>query len=85
MKPDKEKEPCGNTALAGKKYVDCLQCHCKVPDSNFCIKCGAKLHKYCKCVILHKRYDCGLSKCQGKTLFVELGKKKQSVELHKFK
>lgn len=63
MKPDKEKEPCGNTALAGKKYVDCLQCHCKVPDSNFCIKCGAKLHKYCKCVILHKRYDCGHSKC----------------------
>lgn len=76
---ENNKEPCSRIAL-DEEYIDCPQCHCKVPDGNFCIKCGTKLHRYCKCSILYKPYDCGHSKCPGYALFVELAKKSLKLQ-----
>lgn len=37
---------------------------------NFCIICGAKLKKTCKCWVNKKdNYDCGESSCPGYGLF----------------
>ena len=43
---------------------------CKNPkikeEDNFCVACGAKLKKTCKCCVLKKdNYDCGKSSCLG--------------------
>lgn len=35
-------------------------------EDNFCVACGAKLKKTCKCWVLKKdNYDCGKNSCPG--------------------
>lgn len=37
-----------------------------VEDANFCISCGSKVRRTCKCWVLKKdNYDCGESSCPG--------------------
>lgn len=56
-------------------YTYCPQCRKKVTDNNFCVECGAKLHKQCNCFVLHKPYDCGHSSCPGYSLLIEMAEK----------
>lgn len=51
--------------------MKCPNCGEKIQkESNFCVKCGMKLKKVCKCWVIKKgNYDCGKDSCPGYGLF----------------
>lgn len=51
--------------------MKCKKCGANVNDnSNFCKKCGTKLHKKCNCWVKKRdNYNCGKSSCPGYGLF----------------
>lgn len=51
--------------------MECSNCRAKVSEkSNFCKKCGTKLHEKCNCWVKKQdNYYCGESSCPGFGLF----------------
>lgn len=64
----------------GDERVKCTNCgNTNISQTaNFCIICGKKLKKGCKCWVKKQdNYDCGKDSCPGYGLFVQESKSKR--------
>ena len=77
LAPRRKKE---GKAMETKKITVCPHCGRTGLAGNFCSGCAGKLVKECDCLVLHRKFNCGLEKCPGYKLLVLLLKAITFVE-----